>query len=296
MEHNIEKEKKFIELLGYHVVGPDHSNRWLIMDENNNEVGYIQYKKIKKEHKKKGVPAIFGYVTKIDSDTIYYDAIKVLEEVNNDYLNYTFDIKLNNGDTDHVEMSLGISPSIIVWSSTYGFMDFGIGYKGLHCSFTSKTENYNIEETIIVQPERPDYLKQYAYCLTVCDKDKDITDTNEKITSDIQITDSTMIGRQIEIEFKKWVNGVLKRRETVQGEGTLLETIKEHQDGLDAFSHFRYLINKIVPFQEEVITSILKERGITEPEYLLFFPELVQPQMTSTGETIEEQGPNYVKE
>ena len=35
---------------------------------------------------------------------------------------------------------------------------------------------------------------------------------------------------------------------------------------------------------KEIINSSNKERGITRPEYLLFFLELEQPQMTSVGE------------
>ena len=45
IQHNIEREKRLIGLLGYSLVGPDSSDHWLIVDENQNQVGYIQYKK-----------------------------------------------------------------------------------------------------------------------------------------------------------------------------------------------------------------------------------------------------------
>ena len=38
MQHNIEKEKRLIELLGYSLIGPSASNRWLIIDLNQNQV------------------------------------------------------------------------------------------------------------------------------------------------------------------------------------------------------------------------------------------------------------------
>lgn len=46
IQHNINYEKKLIEMLGYNLVGPDNSNRWLIRDDNGEQVGFIQYKKI----------------------------------------------------------------------------------------------------------------------------------------------------------------------------------------------------------------------------------------------------------
>ena len=297
MEHNIEKEKKLIDLLGYHVVGPDNSNRWLIMDENQNEVGFIQYKKIHNKHKIKG-DAVFGYITEIESDKIQYSATKKLgkEEVND--MNYKFHIKQDNGDKDYVEMSLGQSPSITIWSQTHHFMNFHIDYKGLYFEFKSQTEHYNVEEVLLVRiptQEQHRNSKSYAYTLSYCDKSKEITETKGKRTYDIEFMDKTSADGKLDIKDIRWKNGIARYCTTSTVEGTVLEAIQKHKMGIDAFAHFKYLINKIVPFQEEVITSIVKERGITEPEYLLFFPELEQPQMTSVGETIEEQGPIYVK-
>ena len=73
IHHNIENEKRLIELLGYSLIGPNGSNRWLIIDENQNEVGYIQYKKLYNGNVKKGYNKIFGYKTFIDSQSISCD-------------------------------------------------------------------------------------------------------------------------------------------------------------------------------------------------------------------------------
>ena len=53
IEHNLEEEKRLIELLGYSLLGPDGSNRWIILDENQNQVGHIQYKKMYNGNSKK---------------------------------------------------------------------------------------------------------------------------------------------------------------------------------------------------------------------------------------------------
>ena len=52
-----------MELLGYNLIGPNGSNCWIIVDENQQQVGYIQYKKLYGGNTKKGHPKEFGYVT-----------------------------------------------------------------------------------------------------------------------------------------------------------------------------------------------------------------------------------------
>ena len=45
-------------------------------------------------------------------------------------------------------------------------------------------------------------------------------------------------------------------------------------NGTEGFSHFRYIINKIVPIKGEIIEELLKLRNIEEPEYLLLIPDI----------------------
>ena len=295
MEYNIKQETKLIELLGLHVIESKHSSYWLIMDNNLNEVGSIQYKNIMNRHNSKGFTA-FRYVTRIESDKIHYTAIRLPEKETPGYTN--FYIKQDNVERNNIEITLGKSPSIGIWNKSLGYyMELSVSDDNLCCKFKSKTENYNTEEFIFVKSSRAALpLYDYEYSLKYCEKDKNITNPDECTTVDIKIFNHIGMGGKLDIHFLKWINGASKPEEIAEVEGILLEAIQKHQDGIEAFSHFRYLINRIVPFVEEVITSILKDRGITEPEYLLFFPELEQPQMTSVGETIEEQGPTYVKQ
>ncbi len=47
----------------------------------------------------------------------------------------------------------------------------------------------------------------------------------------------------------------------------------KHQMGIDCFKHFRYLINQILPFKEEVISSLVNEELINKFNLSIFFPE-----------------------
>lgn len=44
INHDIEHERKLIEMLGFDLIGPDKYNHWNIK-KNDEVVGYIQYKK-----------------------------------------------------------------------------------------------------------------------------------------------------------------------------------------------------------------------------------------------------------
>lgn len=127
MQHNLEKEKRLIDLLGYDLVGPDNSNRWRIFDKNM-EVGYIQYKKLYGGNLKKGYPKNFGYNTFIDSSTIAFESPRTLN--NNSF--YKFDLKRNNHKIAHVEMNIGNFPSLILYSEKYGSISFKVDFQGLY--------------------------------------------------------------------------------------------------------------------------------------------------------------------
>lgn len=43
---------------------------------------------------------------------------------------------------------------------------------------------------------------------------------------------------------------------------------------IEIFNHFRYLINKILPFKEEVISSLLKEKDENRNVIKIFLPDL----------------------
>ncbi len=265
MEYHIEKEEKLMQLFGYHAVGPDISNCWMIVDDQEQQVGYIQYKRVKKAHKKKGTPNIYGYVTQIESDIIHYADQRNLGD---ETLDYKFDLKKENGKIDHVEMNFGMSPFIRIWSQDYGYIAFSLDDKKLYCEFYSKTEHYNTNETIIVKH----YNKQYSYTLTFCDKDKNILESEGTQTFSIQVTDKE-IDNLIEVNDMRWIGNQLKYTVTSHVEGTLLEAIQKHQMGLEAFHHFCYIINQAVLLKEDTITELLQDRPIVEPEYQLFLSD-----------------------
>ena len=281
MQHNLEMEKRLIDLLGYSLVGPDGSNRWLIMDENQNKVGYIQYKKLHNGNAKKGYVKEFGYNTFIDSPSVHCEITRRINDkygkiLNPDY-NYSFDIKRENQDNDHIEMNIKDFPSLAIWSNKYGNIVFKVDFQGLFLNFKSNTENFNIEEVLIYKDVENEYHsdKEYVYQLGYCKKDLELSDDNyegrttTREISGIQYYDED----KLRIFERTWVNGKMVTDRDSIVEGSVEEMAVKHQMGIDCFNHFRFFINQIVPFNEDVVSVIVSDDTIKKNNLSMFFPE-----------------------
>lgn len=278
----MEHEYKFLNMLGYKIK-PSYESRWNIFDENDNIVGFIQRKKMINKNKKKELSAVFGYVMEIESDAISY---KKKRQFNYEYdvFYYAFDIKRENGKNDHVDMNCGEFPSITLWSEEYGCMEFRINNDGLFVNFKSKTENFNLEEIIVFKgsAEVENYRsKEYTYQISYCNNKIELSDNNSNGRTSHEITfKSTSYQQdcnQMEIGECSWINGKLRTNKKNISTGTVEEATIKHQMGIDALSHFRYILNNIVPFKQEIMSAILanttciKEAGI---EY--FYPDVIE--------------------
>lgn len=280
IQHNLEYEKRLIELLGYSLVGPNSSNRFFIVDENQNEVGYIQYKKLYSGNLKKGYSKIFGYHTFINSSNIVCEFSRKLNDKDGNILdnvnrNYSFDIKRDNQEVDHVEMNIKSFPSLTVWSKQYGYISFKVDYQGLYLDFQSKTDNFNIEEILIYKNKDNEYYdnEEYVYQIRYCKKDLELSDDNSRriITREISGTQYYYDKNQLKIAEQTWGGRKLRTNRESIVEGTVEEMVLKHKMGIDCFSHFRFFINKIIPFNEEIISIIVPDDMIQKKGLSLFF-------------------------
>ncbi len=282
IQFNIEREKRFIELLGYDLVGPNGSNRWIIIDENQDQVGYIQLKKTSNGNSKKGYVKTFGYQTFIDSPSIKCEFLRELNDregniLNNPYFYYSFYIKRDNKETDHVHMKIGNNSSLTVWSEKYGYMSFKIDSDGLYLNFKSQTDNFNIEEVLRYKNIDSEYHenKRYVYQIRYCDKEHELSDFNPlgRTTREIGGIEYYNHENKIELFERKWVEGDLKICRENAVEGTVEKLATKNKMGIDCFNHFRFLINQIIPFKEDVISVLVSEDMVKQNNLSMFIPD-----------------------
>lgn len=260
LKHNIEPEEKLIRLLGYKLVEPNKSdsvNKWLIYDENDLEVGFIRYKKI---HKTRGMPAVYGYVLNIDSSTIKCHNTRSKQRwVDSKYRIY---IK-SERSCPVVEIIFGSNPSITLWSNEYGYMKFKMNHEMLYLNFKSKTENFKINETVLLETGM-----KYRYSITYY-KPKFIFDDGNKEELTLEVFNDDSRTQRLSVSEMKFENNDLVSKDESIVEGTLYDAIKGHEMGIEAFSHFRFLINEALPFNEEIIEELIGEEPLSKEQDLI---------------------------
>lgn len=268
-------ESKFLNLFGYQVIGPDGSNRYQILDTENEEVGYIQYKKFQSKNIKKGTPATYGYVMEINSEKIKCKRSRK-ENVYND--NYTFYL-IKNGAEEPVELYLGENPSITIWSKEQGYISFSMSANQLICNFKRKTKKYNIEHDISV--ECGNYQERYGYCVSFCDIDKDL-ESDEEVTAFAISFEKGRYDHDIKIKETNWKDRDIIFENEFRDEATIYDAIHEFKEGLNAFRYFRYIMSQYLPFQKELVESFVEIVGDINVEITPFITDVKETQQNKT--------------
>ena len=268
----IESEIKFIELLGYNIIETNNSNNYLITDTNNKEVGFIKKEKVHNENKEETSSDVFGYHMLIESDDIHYDCTRRLND-NAEKFTYEFDVKIpNNKRTGtHATMTINENVYLYIYGPGRSEIYWVMHQNQLLLHFTSKTDNYNIEEVVVAETGQDSitnkpYNSYYKYNLIFQPKDSN----NKRITKNIALDVKYYDPNAVTISLARGSHFII---EDQISKGSIQEAITKHELGIEAFSHFRYLVNNILPFKKEVIKAMLEERGLNEPLFQLFIPD-----------------------
>ena len=291
INHDLAKEKRLIEWLGYSLVDTDNPNLWNILDENQNQVGQIRSSQVMHVNSDKFVTK---YETFIDSPTITYKCSRDLNDdesiFQKNYYSYSFMLKKDNINADFVEIYVGSSPSISIWSKDYGHLYFSLSSRGMHVNVKNKTDRFDIDEVLDYKNFVHDEFKEYAYKITYHRLDAkmhngEFRDTTREITANqypnclhsneknkLRITEKTWVGHTIKDEWKAIVDGSVQ------------ELASKNQMGIDCFNYFRFLANKIVPFKSDVLYSIVGELNIKLGNLGLFFQDIEKEPVKTIGE------------
>ncbi len=265
----IESEVRFLNLFGYKVIGPDDSNRYLVVDQNGMDIGFIQKKKLHHKNTKKNLPAVFGYCTQIKSDKIEYQNVR-----REDNLNNTYEFTLQNENKDQVCICLG--KSLTIWSKEYGYMNFTMKESTMSINYDRKTDRAHVEETIYI--ESSNRKKAYEYCISTCDKNKRMKNAKDRTTYNTSFShDSNQAENTISIHELHWKENTITKDQSAVVSGTIEEVIEKHQAGHNAIQYFRATVNKLLPFQNEVLIMLLEGINLKKEFALLLSGDDVKP-------------------
>ncbi len=173
-------------------------------------------------------------------------------------------------------------------------MNFRLDYEGLYLNYKSKTDNFNVEETLVFKSEEENkynHAKEYAYVISYCDKNVDISNEMAKGIKTREISGISTPYEQeenlLKVSEKSWINHKIRvNRENVVS-GSIEEMIAKQKMGIECFNHFRYLINKILPFKEEIITLLLNECDVNKNVTSIFLPDLKMEEEIKDSQTLK---------
>lgn len=266
---NIAQEIKFLELFGYNYIKGENGNKWIIEDENHNEVGLVQLEKgINKVTKEDE----YSYHTKIDSELITCDFFRNRAS-EDDYGNYVFKVKRKNDKTDEVFLRLGKYSRFYMESEEYGPLQLNVFRKGIHLDFNSRTDNYYFREilTYYNNPEEQEYSYEIKYC------DSEISSRDE-MDKYIKIRGSYIKNmnkpNEILIEEEEKRDNEEKRYKKEIVKGTVEELAKKHGMGIRSIEHFRYLISNLIPTKQDLFSIMISQDVINELNLSVLFPKL----------------------
>ena len=266
LEHNIESEKLLVELLGYTLEGPDENNKWIILDEVGNPVGYIKYKKFNNGDKENGFTPVYGYRMTIDSDKVFYKDNRA-----KDHKGFSYDFDIKRKEPVHVALNLGDYAGISIWDNMYkNYWNFRVNNRELCLDFNDETENFETMETVTCKNWGiPNYMREYTYKISAYDK----RDRQPMPNFEHRITGHQMFENRVVIDEMTLKNNVVTKSKISFAQGTVEELGSMNDMGIDAFNRFRFLINQTLPFTKDIIPLILTEGRVKRYKYQAFMPK-----------------------
>lgn len=248
---DIAYEKRLTDLLGYDIVGPDNSNRWIIIDKDK-PVGFIQYKKLHKYGKKN--PAIYGYCTEIDSSTITWNVVRNSDAGSSFTNRYKFDVKTENDDVTHLELLFGDAPQIHAYGKNR-LIHFFINRGELSLNFKS-----NSEEAFINYSTDIEWRYRFGYDLITFDKE---TNTELSHLSIGVNTDKRLMRKnQVEVREMYIINNSPREDYFNIVNGTVEEAALNNDMALKSLNNFRELIGELLPFTENIFDILVTDEII----------------------------------
>lgn len=258
----IDHEYRLIKLLGYGLI-PDSENRCNIVDEEGKVVGYLDRRPFIKDNEQ-----VWGYYIKINSDRVFF-AEKRAEDDYSHEDSYDFIVKGPDGDYV-VTMKLGKEPTI---SFTYNgnLIYLQVSEAGLYSSFDSKTENFNIHNTVMFSNLK-DFLQEYIYHITYSKRNNEGKTTTREFSIRKEPNK-----KKIDVSDRAWFDERPTFATDYKVDGEFMEASELNDLGIEAMSHLRFVLNEALPFKIEAMKVLLSDTPYYDESGIeIFYPDLLE--------------------
>ena len=270
-KYDIRLAKRVVDLLGYKLVDSDKDNYWIILDDNDNDVGFIEFDKIFQNSR-----------IKISSPSILLvDVIPKEEKCFSFRFNIadkgTVDIKLYRPD---VEVSL-FYPAYINIETVKGeklglachdytelwetdprsFREYG-----LYLSYKYPMGEYDVSEDVAyidLDYSNLHLHKMYRYELEYGSSDYAGRIENLRAISKADDPDFLMVSKK-SFRYKYGNDELLSSKEQTIIDKRVKEYAKEHGRGREIFNYIRFMLNQMLPLKEDIFSEIFTEEVINE--------------------------------
>ena len=270
-KYNLSYEKRLLDLLGYSYQ-EDIPGRWIIIDDNKKNVGYIETTPI--DNSKTNPYEIkndYYYHMVINSDTVVYDDTRDF-----DYELYDFIVK--NVGTVHLQLgkwhrSLPGYVLTIIGEDKYSSMciqhEFGRSELGVLEAYTNGImmnydyiiNGYKVSETVKFRnkdfDKKTNWIKAYEYCLGYYKKENE----SSKYEGGYRLFAYSFIKNPKDLEIEMKAIGEIDSFGDIEPTSakTPEEFAIEHGRGLELFKMGRKYINEVLPFKKDILYEYFKK-------------------------------------
>ena len=277
VKHDIKFEKNIVDLLGYSLVGPDNSNRWIVLDENNQNVGFIQYKKYKVSNKTQNIHSVkstyekqFAYYTKIDSPTVKFEKERVVGR--SDYTAHIY-IKGDSKRDPYFVIDFDIVPRIWTNNKKYGYINFHIYNNELYLN----TQNYEFTGNV-VETKEGIVEERFIYSNTdsrlVYNMEK-VVDNNQSFVQIFATNNNNYKKeKQINVTNSLWINKEEIDNSQTTVNGTIEEFLEKFQIPLNYFNQFKDYVGKVLPFKKNIVDLLITPEVIENNNLEFLFSKI----------------------
>lgn len=253
MENNnfeVLSEEKFLNLLGFEIEKTGQGT-WTIRDSRDYIAGSIHKMRVEN-----GSEETVNMVhTMVDYGNLKCVATRNASDQN---FSYKFTIQVDIDDFADIEVRLGKTPKLAVKFNGELISYFELDYNQLKLFYKTSDNKYNNRHTMYMSSSKPGQNGKFDNNLSyVLKLERSSRDGKEAACSELAATEMDANTLLLVTSHKRPSDGsYVTRKELV--DGNVVDLLGKCEESIAAFQEYKDLINKTLPFKENIVEKMLR--------------------------------------